>query len=322
MPVPANTFGYYNARGVREDLSDLIARVEFEKTPFQATIGRTTAKQRIHEWQTQALASPSAANAQLEGDDANIDTVTATVRLNNRTQISTKAAIVTGSVEVFDKAGRDSEMAYQVILKGLELKRDVEAALLANQATVAGSSGAAPRAAGFAAWLTSNVSRGTSGSGLGFQSSTGLVSARVDGDLRQFQESHIQDVMELAATNGATPNVLMMSPALKSRFSRFTGIADLRREVGSQQATIIGGADAYISDFGTLTVVPSIYTRSRDAFIYDPSMVKLAVARPIQADDLAKTGDSRKRFMLTEYTLEVCNERAHALITDVQKAST
>lgn len=322
MTQPTNTFSSYDAKGIREDLSDIIDRTEREEVPFYSTIGRSKATQRIHEWQTQALAAAADDNAVIEGDDATMDAATPTVRVNNRTQISDKTATVSGSVEVFDKAGRASEMDYQVILKGLELKRDMEKQMLSNKPSIAGNDTAASQSAGFAAWLTSNVSKATDGTNGGFGSSTaGLVAARIDGTLRQFQESHINDVMELAFDAGARPSVMMLPAALKTRFSAFSGIADLRREVGDKEATIVGGADAYISNFGKLTVVPQTFMRSRDAIIYDPKKVKLAVARPMKSWELAKSGDTEKRQILTEYTLEVSNEKAHCLVTDVQKNS-
>lgn len=322
MSQPTNTFSSYDAKGIREDLSDIIDRTEREEVPFYSTIGRHKATQRTHEWQTQALASADADNAVIEGDEATMDAATATVRVNNRTQISDKTATVSGSVEVFDKAGRASEMDYQVILKGLELKRDIEKRLLSNKASVAGDDTTPSQCGGFSAWLVTNVSKATDTTLGGFKSSTNLVAARTPGTDRQFQESHINDVMELAFDAGARPTIMMMPAALKTRFSAFTGIADLRRDVnGSGQATIVGGAEAYISNFGTLTVVPQTFMESDDVIIYDPKKVKLAVARPMKSWDLAKTGDTMKKQILTEYTLEVANEKAHCLITDVKKAS-
>lgn len=321
MSQPTNTFSTYDAKGIREDLSAIIDRTEREETPFYSTIGRSKATQRIHEWQTQALASASDTNAVLEGDEATMDAATPTVRVNNRTQIADKTATVSGSVDAFDKAGRASEMDYQVLLKGLELRRDLEKQMLSNKPAVAGTDTLPSQSGGFAAWLTSNVSKATNGTNGGFASSTSLVKARGDGTARQFQESHINDVMELAFDNGARPSIMMLPAALKTRFSAFSGIADLRHEVGGGQATIVGGAEAYISNFGKLTVVPQTFMRSTDAIIYDPKKVKMAVARPMKSWDLAKTGDTTKKQILVEYTLEVSNEKAHALVADVKKSS-
>lgn len=326
MPQPTNTFSSYDAKGIREDLSAIIDRTEREETPFYSTIGRSKATQRIHEWQTQALASAVDDNAVIEGDDATMDASTATVRVNNRTQISDKTATVSGSVEVFDKAGRDSEMSYQLILKGLELRRDLEKQMLSNKPSVAGTDTQPSQSAGFAAWLVSNVSYNTGsttpGANGGFASSTSLVAARTDASsLRQFDQSHINAVMESAFDNGARPSIMMLPAALKTRFSEFSGISELRTDTGRGQAMIVAGADAYLSNFGKLTVVPQTFMRARDCLIYDPKKVKLAIARPMRAHDLAKTGDSIKKQILIEYTLEVSNEKAHALVTDVQKSS-
>jgi hypothetical protein len=71
---------------------------------------KTKATNTLHEWQTQDLAAASA-NAQAEGDDASAKTVTPTVRLNNRTQISTKTVIVSGTQRAMNPAGRKTKWA-------------------------------------------------------------------------------------------------------------------------------------------------------------------------------------------------------------------
>ena len=77
----------------------------------------------LHEWQTQDLAAAVASNKQLEGDNAAAKTVTATTRLNNKTQISTKTVIVSGTQRAMNPAGRADELGYQVGLSALELRR-------------------------------------------------------------------------------------------------------------------------------------------------------------------------------------------------------
>ena len=67
---------------------------------------RTKATAVNHEWQTQALAAASSANAQLEGDDPTTTTATPTVRLGNLCQISYKVARVSGTQQAVDHAGR------------------------------------------------------------------------------------------------------------------------------------------------------------------------------------------------------------------------
>src|SRR6266536_4521169 len=144
MALPTNTFATYEAIGNREDLSDVIYRIDPTDTPFMTGIEREKASAVNHEWQTQALAAADTASAVLEGDDATTDAATPTVRLGNVCQISDKVARVTGTQQAVEHAGRDNELAYQEMLKGLELKRDMELILAGtNQAKNAGNSSTA-----------------------------------------------------------------------------------------------------------------------------------------------------------------------------------
>jgi hypothetical protein len=86
--------------------------------------------------------------------------------------------------------------------------------------------------------------------------------------------------------------------------------------------TIIGAADVYLSDFGTLSVVPSRFmnsTNSADdvAFVLDPEMAAVAYLRPFQTNELAVTGDNESTQLLAEFTLEVKNQAAHGIIADL-----
>jgi hypothetical protein len=86
---------------------------------------------------------------------------------------------------------------------------------------------------------------------------------------------------------------------------------------GEEQGVIVGAADVYVSDFGNLNVVPNLFQRNRSALLVDPRMAKLATLRPMKNWELAKTGDTEKRQVLIEYTLEVCNEAAHGVVADL-----
>jgi hypothetical protein len=97
----------------------------------------------FHEWQTDALASATSANAAIEGNDATSATISPTVRLGNYTQIVQKTIQVSGTLEAVNKAGRRSERAYQLAKASAELKRDMETIITANQGRDAGSSSTA-----------------------------------------------------------------------------------------------------------------------------------------------------------------------------------
>ena len=316
MAIVTNTFTRYSAVGIREDLSNVIYNISPEETPFISNIGRENVKNTYYEWQTDSLAAASSSNAALEGDDVSSFTaVNPTSRVGNYTQISTKNVVISGTLEALDKAGRRSELTYQLAKLGSELKRDMESALLANQSPVAGNTTTARRTAGLPAWLKTNVNKasdGTNNSG---------VSARTDGTQRAFTETILKDIVSQVWTSGGTPKMLMVGAFNKQAASPFPGIATRYRDVpAGQQAQIIGAADVYVSDFGTVNVVPNRFQRARDGFIIDPDYASLAILRPIQQMELAKTGDAEKRLMLVEYGLKVNNEAAHGMIADLTTA--
>lgn len=317
MALPTNTATTYATIGIREDLSDKIYRITPEETPFTQNIGSTKATATYHEWQTQALASAVDTNAVLEGDDATLDAQNLTSRVGNRCQISDKTAVVAGTVDAVNKAGRGKEMDLQVVLKGLELARDIEKQMLSNKASVAGAAGTARQSAGMESWIVSNASRGSGGSAGGF--SAGIVAAPTDGTGRTFTETLLKAAHLAAFNSGGKPNQLYMAGAQKQVFSAFAGIAAQRADnAGNGQATIIGAADVYVGDFGRLTAIPHPYgMRSATVLGIDPRMAAKATLRPMQDKPLATNGDNAKRQILEEYCLEVKNEAAHFVVADL-----
>src|SRR5690242_14438901 len=218
MAMPTSTLASYQAIGNREDLSDMIYRIDPTEVPFSTAADKTKASAVKHEWQTQALAAASSSNAQLEGDDAAADAATVTVRISNTCQIARKVPFVTGTQQAVDHAGRDDEMAYQEMLAGLELKRDMETGLLANQKKVTGDTTTARRHGSVLAWIKTNSS--TSGTDPG--TSDGATS-RTDGTQRAFTEAQLKTVLASCANNGGKPNVIMVGTFNKQQFSTFTG---------------------------------------------------------------------------------------------------
>ena len=311
MAAPTNTLtGETPNVGAREDLEDVIYRVAPEDTLFTSNIGKSKAKAIVHEWQTETLATPSATNAQLEGDDVGtLDAPNLTTRLKDICQIFRKTGGVSDTQEVVDLAGRADEMDRQKVLKGIELRRDVEARFIGNFASVEEDGATTRKSAGALAWLTSNDSRGAGGSDGGF--SAGIVAAATNGTQRTFTESLVKTVLATAFGNGGKPSQAYMSGTHKQQFSAFTGIADIRTNVsGSSQATIYGAADVYVSDFGAITLIPVPYGLTRDSLLIDPKMWSVATLRGVQAKMLAKSGDNERFLMTAEKTLVCKNEKA------------
>ena len=308
-------YNAHDAIGQREDLTDVIANISPTETPFQSSIGKTKATAVYHEWQTDSLAAATTNNAAVEGADASDATLSATVRLGNYTQILQKTIKVSGTLDAVNKAGRKSEKAYQLAKASAEIKRDLETILLANQGRSAGSSNSTARKmAGLLSWLKTNTSVVTSSN----NPTTIGVSTRTDGTQRTFTEQLLKDAVASVFSSGGNPKVLMVGSSGKQKVSSFAGIAAQRYMAPSDTpTTIIGAADVYMSDFGSMSVVPNRFMRVRDALVLDPEYAALAYLRPFQTNELAKAGDSDKTQLLVEATLEVKNEAAHALIADL-----
>ncbi len=313
MALPTNTFPTYSAIGNREDLSDMIYRIDPTDTPFMSGAERENASAVNHEWQTQALAAASSSNAVLEGDDAVTDAVTVTVRLGNICQISDKVARVSGTQQAVEHAGRDNEMAYQEMLKGLELKRDMETILVGtNQAKNTGAAATARTTASVLSWIKTNTSK--SGSDPSAADGTGT---RSDGTQRAFTEAQLKTVLAAIWESGGKPNTIMAGSFNKQTFSTFTGRATPQEDAKSKK--IVASVDAYESDFGVLKVVANRFQRSRDVLILDMDMwaVGYLPGRKMVSIPLAKTGDSERRQILSEYVLVARNEKSSGGVFDL-----
>jgi hypothetical protein len=319
MAVPAAVFQTYQAIGNREDLTDMIYSISPTETPFASMVARTKAKATFHEWQTDALAS-AATNRNVEGETTAFNTAVPTVRLGNYCQIFKKAIRVSGTQEVVDKAGRDSEVAYQLMKRGKELKRDIEFALTRNQASSAGGANTARSLASVESWIATNKTSkgtGTAQTTPGFGS--GVVPAPTDSTAAgSFSEADLKSMLASAWAAGGNPKVVMTGPNAKKKISGFAGIATIYRETtGLKQATIVGAADVYVHDFGEVRIVPNRFSRDQTVLILDMDYWALANLRGMTKEKLAKTGDSDDWHLLTELTLVSRNEAASAKIADV-----
>lgn len=309
MSVPTATHVSTAAIGNREDLTDIIDRITPTETPFYSMIAKTKASGTLHEWQTQALRA-GASNAQAEGDDTTATAVTAQVRLGNRTQIMKEAASVSGTQEAVDKAGQKGEMSKQLALKSAELKLDVEYALTRNNVTAT-----TPRQLrGLVGWADSaNTSVGA-----GYVApvyTTSGNTAQTDGTQRAFTESLLKDTLQKSYASGGRPNIVMMGSTQKQTFSTFTGNATNTRD--SEDKKVVASVDIYVSDFGTLKAMINLQQRSRDVWVLQSDKWAFAVLRPWQQSDLAKTGDSERKQILLEGTLEAINPKANGAVLDV-----
>src|SRR5512139_2891827 len=313
MTLATNALTTFSAIGNREDLSDVIYRVDPAETPFISMAESVKATAVTHEWQTQALAA-AASNAQLEGDEVASDAATVTVRLTNKCQISRKVPRVTGTQLAVEHAGRDNELDYQTMLKGLELRRDMETVLCGlNQAKVTGDSTTARKLGSVESWIATNDVFGAGGAS---PAGTG-ADVRTDGTQVAFTEANLKSSLNLIFTSGGKPDVIMVGPFNKQQFSTFTGRATPTEDTNKKK--IVAAVDVYESDFGSLKVVPNRFSRSRSAYIFQSDMWAIAYlpGRKFATTPLSRTGDSDWKMILSEYTLEARNEKSSGGVFDL-----
>ena len=321
MTLYSNAFTTYSAIGRREDLSDFIYDISPMDCPFMDGIAKTSADQVNHEWQTDSLDANVNTNQQLEGDVIAASAATATVRAGNICEIAYKALAVTGTQEAVIKAGRRSELKYQILKNSKALKRDMESSLLSNKAKNAGNATTARELAGVEAWLATNTSRGT---GAGADPTGDGTDTATDGDQRTFTESLVKSVLKDCFDNGGDPDCIFVSSKHKQAFSGFTGNAT--REIGAEDKTLVATIELYRSDFGDMQVFPHRFMEGstggapgsiRSALVLQKDMWALATLRAPHIIDLARTGDAEPRAIIAEYTLEARNEASSGIVADL-----
>jgi len=323
MAKLANTFVSGDAKGNREELSDVVSRITPEDTPIYSMIGKGSAKSTHPEWEIDDLAAP-ADNAHAEGDEFDFDAIGTPERVGNYTQIFRKTWAVSRTQNSVDNAGNVEKIKHQKLKKGIEVRKDIEFALLGNTASKATD----PRKLGsLSSWYETNVDRGATGANGGFDDATGLTVAATAGTKRAFTKGLLDGTMQQIYTSGGTPKMAVCSPYVKSVFTTFmsdANVASFRYAVGKGgKNTIVATADVYEGDFGKVMIVPNRVqagnaTMASNVHYLDPALLKMKMLDKIQnVKNLAKTGDANKGVIIGEGTLCVKNEKGLGVTADV-----
>lgn len=322
MTVPTNLYQKASLKGNREDLMDKIYNTSPSEVPLSSSFGRTTAITDFHEWQTDVLGSASASNKMIDGDDVTLDSQTATVRLGNHLQIVNGSVGVSRRANIVKKAGRGAEMAYLKGKKILELKRNIEAMIVSpTQVAIAATTSVAGQSGGLGVQLVSNPLHNGAGATAAWNSGA-PTAAITAGTNRTFTKTLLDTACQnIFTTSGQFAETLVVSPAHKALFSAFASVAQNRIDVKggkNSQATIVGGAEVYLSDFGGLTVVPHyLMAGSNTAYVLNSDYIDLAFLDGFKTTDLAKTGDSDKVLITADCALAVRAPTAQSKITDL-----
>ena len=312
MTQPTNVFETYDSNSIREDLSNVIYNVTPDETPLLSSIAQVKASQTYHEWQVDSLRD-SGDNFHLEGDNTAGDALVATTREGNYTQIFKNACVVSGTDQAVTNAGKGKELGYQLIKTGSEQKLDMEKAIMANVARVAGATGTPRKLGGLGAWLKTNVTNiGTNGANP--TGSIGGATARTNGTQTVFNQTKFDACMQSVWENGGKPNMVILSAFQMSKALGFVGNNNQRSTGASGKVENL--LNVYVTPWGNVSFVPARENASRDVWVLESDKLAIASLRPMKQEALAKTGDAETRQVVTECTLVVRNEKALGLVAD------
>ena len=295
------TYQTFQEVGLKENISDIITNLSPTKTPFQTNIGTEKVHQPLYQWQEDSLRAV-AVNAQVEGADPSYITVTPTVLRNNVTQIMTEAVVVADTVQATTSYGRAKEMAYQLKKSSLQVKRDLENALVGTaQTLVSGSSSVARQFAGAQQMVAAgNISYA--------------------GAATNLSEALLLTNLQACFTAGAEPTRVMVTPATSVIVAGFAAAAGRYRTVPGEKvgesSGIVNVVNFYVSPFGEVKIEINRFIKVKNTLVYDPKMWAKAMLRPWTREALAKTGDATKQMIVSEQGLKHKNYAASGFIID------
>lgn len=295
-----NVYTLSGAAGVglhnREDLSDLITNISPTECPFYTGIGGVKAAAVTHEWLTHELAAAAADNVVVESNEATLTTPTTLTRITNTCQINQKSVAVSGTQDAVNKAGMAKELAYRVILHTKEIKRDIESAMLQNTQAVTGSTTIARRMNGANGFITTNTG-------------TTTVALTVD---------DVNGLLEDVWTAGGAPDVLIGNGNTKSLLSALahsnTG-TNVSWDHDADAKRLVTAVGVWDGDFGVQRIIPDRFDTTLTIKALQMDMWKRADLRPLRVKKLGDTGDSTKRMLTAELTLECRAENANGNFT-------
>jgi hypothetical protein len=326
MAAPITGTEYTPATGVanvREDLADIIYEIDPWETPFVGAAGNKEAEQPMTEWLVQPLAAADD-NAQAEGFRYAAMAITGLSRLSNICQIMARSVTVTHTFRVSNTVGGD-EFDRQTLLKGKELRRDLEYCVTRGTIKASPAPPAVRRMSGFQTWI-SNGSVGATGTMPVGDGTT----APAAGTVRNLTLDLVSDALQQAFIDGGHPNLGLMSPRLKRVFSGLaqggTGnpiAADnIVYATTPAPVTIVGAVDVYLSDFGRIELAPDIFMPDGVLLLVDTDYVEIAPlpGRDMVLEEYAQVGDATDGAMVFEGTLRVTAPKAHAAVFGLDPA--
>ena len=278
---------------VRESVMEKIWDISRIPLPFSDLLSSGTHGNQFVEYTMDELGVPATDNAVVDGADITQDDSAVGTRVGNYTQTAVKAVQVSTRANASNSIGRQGSLSYQIAQAQRRLRRDVEAQMLTNQASVAGDGNtAAGISAGLGAWLETNVDFGVGGSAGGFNTTTGLIDAATPGTARALTETLIRDIAQKVYQEGGETTILMGTPQVIRNLSEYLFTSSARIATmtnqdtsGTSGMTAYGSANVFVTDFGqVLKLVPNRLQPQTDTdtstlYFLDPRHLKQSFMR-------------------------------------------
>ena len=313
---------------INEDVMSKIWDISRIPLPFTDLVGTDAHDNAFTEWTIDALGAVDLTNAVVDGADALTADAAGGTRVGNHSQISVKGVSVTQRAQHSRVIGRSNELSYQVMMRQQELRRDIEAIILSEQASIADSgTSTAGKSGAFSSWLTTNTTNGAGGSDGGFNTSTSVVDAPDGGTIRKLTETILKlSVLKAYNANGNV-TTLMSTPELVQRLNTFllSSSANIATPTANVTGTspvhqvAQGAVNVYATDFNTVLVIEpnrlivNVTGNETSVWYIDPTKVAISFLEGINVKPIAKLGLADKRQMSADWTLKVYNEAAHAI---------
>lgn len=313
---------------LKEDVSQTVEIIDPTETPIQANIsviGIDNAEE--YDWFQDSLDAADDGGFE-DGflfEDLN-DDVTIRTKRRARSMIQARGIEISDRLQEVGKHAVDDEIGYQLALRGEELKRDCEAAITSLRSPVVSADGVAPLTSGIPSWLATNNYRAAGGNDPTITNFEPVaVTATVDGTSTEaVSEANVLDVLGSIYDQGGNPDMISVGRDLKQAWSGYMLSGNSRSATQYQDQgkspgagiQVVGAVDYYVSDFGTLAVVPNRFQRARDMLILDTSLWEVGEFRGYQVKEMGRNGDSEKLYILHDFCLIARDEAGSGVVAD------
>ncbi len=249
-------------------------------------------------------------NAALEGADAPAARFTNRVRNSNFTQIFSATVEVSGSQRAANTIGVQDELDFQIQERLRELLRDLENTVVNGVAPAADPQGSATTRRSMNGVLPSlSTNR--------FQPNTGPIPPGAGLSEDGLNEAVLNAAIRLIWEQSSATIDTILVPGLQKRL--INNFASDKRGFSPADTRFRDLVSVYESDFGVARVILSRAVPNDTVILLDSSRIDVLplVGRSFQFKPLAAQGDRDAGQVLGEYTLELRNENAHGVITNL-----